>query len=155
MLLANLAGFLVIVDSPWDQPTARLWAMMCLAAGALGGFLFGVPKVNSGPAVPGETLRPNSNIEVVSDWLTKIIVGVGLVEFRKLGTLIKGVAQQLGQSLTPSADVHLQSNAASFAEALILYFFAAGMIQGYLLTRMYIGVQFGESDSSGQKPKVG
>ncbi|HTW22589.1 MAG TPA: hypothetical protein VMD78_03265 [Candidatus Baltobacteraceae bacterium] len=135
MLLANVAGLLVILSSPWHQSPAMLWAIMCLATGALAGFLFGVPRVN-----PDETrrtgLRPNTNIEVVSDWLTKIIVGVGLVEFHQVGGFLKEVARELGQALSP------QIGAESFAQALIVYFFVAGAIQGYLLTRMYLTEQF-------------
>ena len=60
--------------------------------GGLPGFLFGVPRTataiydmghgaassNSEPTVtPGRTL-PNTNLEQVSDWLTKVLVGVTL-----------------------------------------------------------------------------
>jgi uncharacterized membrane protein len=135
MLLANFAGFLVISSTGAPHPIAYLWAMMCLASGALVGFLFGVPKFNP-EAAKEATLRPNSNIEVVSDWLTKIIVGVGLVEFHHIGEFLTGISSDLGQALAP------QTGAASFAKALIVYFFIAGIIQGYLLTRMYVGRQF-------------
>lgn len=135
MLLANFAGFLVISSTAAPRSVAYLWAMMCLASGALVGFLFGVPKFNS-EAAKEAALRPNSNIEVVSDWLTKIIVGVGLVEFHHIGEFLTGISSDLGQALAP------QTGAASFARALIVYFFIAGIIQGYLLTRMYVGRQF-------------
>jgi hypothetical protein len=140
MLLANIAGFLVILRSPWSQPPARLWAMMCLAIGGLVGFLFGVPRVNL-EALRSTKLRPNSNIELVSDWLTKIIVGVGLVEFHKIGEFLTRVSLELGQSLAPK-----ETGAVSFAKALIVYFFVAGAIQGYLLTRMYLSGEFRSAD---------
>lgn len=74
------------------------------AAGAIGsfaGFLFAVPRyqqtnseakkaataevTSHGQSQPPVALyQRNSNLEQVSDWLTKIIVGVGLVEFRKI-----------------------------------------------------------------------
>jgi uncharacterized membrane protein/uncharacterized protein YneF (UPF0154 family) len=135
MLFANLAGFLAISKTTGTHSVAYLWGMMCLATGALVGFLFGIPKINPEAARPAD-LRPNSNIEVVSDWLTKIIVGVGLVEFQKIGEFIARISRELGQSLAP------QTGAESFARALIIYFFVAGIIQGYLLTRMYVGRQF-------------
>jgi hypothetical protein len=117
--------------------------MMCLATGALAGFLFGVPRVNQ-DASKSAALRPNSNIEVVSDWLTKIIVGVGLVEFRSLGTFLNGISVDLGAALVPPGVVSGAIEAASFGKALIVYFSVAGMIQGYLLTRMYLTEQFQE-----------
>jgi uncharacterized membrane protein len=138
MLLANLAGFLDIWESPKPHSVAYLWGIMCLATGALVGFLFGIPRVN--PEVePASALRPNSNIEVVSDWLTKMIVGVGLVEFRNIGQFLNRISLELGQALPP------QTGGASFAKALIVYFFVAGIIQGYLLTRMYVGRQLAEN----------
>jgi uncharacterized membrane protein len=139
MLLANLAGFAIIRTSARGYATVHLWGMTCLATGALVGFLFGVPRVSMdrGTRV---THRPNSNIEVVSDWLTKIIVGVGLVEFRNLAGFLNALADDLAQSLTPPARV-------GFAQALIVYFFVAGVIQGYLLTRMYLSRQFEAEES--------
>jgi uncharacterized membrane protein len=138
MLFANLAGFLAISKTTGPHSVAYLWGMMCLATGALVGFLFGIPKLNP-EAARADELRPNSNIEVVSDWLTKIIVGVGLVEFKNIGEFIARISRDLGQALAP------QSGAESFARALIIYFFVAGIMQGYLLTRMYVGRQFQDS----------
>jgi hypothetical protein len=146
LLAANGAGFLAIQISPWNHASAFLWAMMCLAAGALVGFLFGVPRINL-EATKLRALRPNSNIEVVSDWLTKIIVGVGLVEIRSIGQFIRGTSVELGQALTPQMASQAQVAAgAAFATGLIVYFFVAGVIQGYLLTRMYLSEQFQEID---------
>ena len=51
--------------------------------GGLFGFLFGIPKVPEGPA-NGLALRSNTNLEQVSDWVTKIVVGVTLVQFGEL-----------------------------------------------------------------------
>jgi uncharacterized membrane protein len=147
MLLANLAGFLLIIWSlPWHYATASLWAMMCIATGALVGFLFGVPRVNLDQS-KSITHRPNSNIEVISDWLTKIIVGVGLVEFHNIGAFLRGISAELGSSLAaqPSAQTEVEST--SFAKALIVYFFITGIIQGYLLTRMYLSGRFQEYET--------
>ncbi|HET6231780.1 MAG TPA: hypothetical protein VFE05_17020, partial [Longimicrobiaceae bacterium] len=139
MLLANVAGFAIISTSAPGYGTVHLWGMTCLATGALVGFLFAVPRVSM-DAAKTVTHRPNSNIEVVSDWLTKIIVGVGLIEFRDLGAFLNGLAEDLAQSLAPARSM-------AFAQALIVYFFVAGMIQGYLLTRMYLSRQFEMEES--------
>lgn len=76
------------------------------ASGAVGGFLgflFGVPRlmqrVNRTEAAPGSeqtftnlgagktsrSVAANSNLEEISDWLTKIIVGVALVQAQQIG----------------------------------------------------------------------
>jgi hypothetical protein len=141
MLLANVAGFLDILGTDWNQNTARMWAIMCLAVGATAGFLFAVPRANP-EAAPVKGLRPNSNIELISDWITKIIVGVSLIEFRKIGAFIDAVSIQLGRSLLISPMTQSEADATSFAKALIVYFVLAGAIQGYLLTRLYLTQEF-------------
>ncbi|PDT91636.1 hypothetical protein CO669_06500 [Bradyrhizobium sp. Y36] len=139
LLMSNCAGFLAITFGPQgNRGTAYLWAMMCIATGALVGFLFAVPRVN--PSVPSRSaLVANTNIEQVSDWLTKILVGVGLINFRQIGGFIDGLAVDLAQSLgTQAAPV-----GKPFALSLIVYFFVVGLIQGYLLTRLFLSRQFG------------
>jgi uncharacterized membrane protein len=132
-LASNCAGFIAIWASPVrDHATADLWAMMCLAAGAFIGFLFGVPRINPN-AKESAYLLPNTNIETISDWLTKIIVGVGLINFNEIGGFLKLISNQLAASLAMDAP---------FAMALIVYFFIAGLIQGYLLTRMFLSPKF-------------
>ncbi|MFE8601787.1 MauE/DoxX family redox-associated membrane protein [Archangium violaceum] len=141
MLAANAVGFLVIWASRWAHTTAVIWGLMCLAMGALVGFLFGVPRVTL-DAARRVTHRPNSNIEVVSDWLTKTLVGVGLIEFHAIGGFVRNISAELGRALSLQAGDQSESPATSFAQALIVYFFVAGIIQGYLLTRMYLSAQF-------------
>lgn len=140
MLMANVAGFAIIRPTARPFATVHLWGMTCLATGALIGFLFAVPRASTDPTLL--THRPNSNIEVISDWLTKIIVGVGLIEFRQLGEFLNGISVTLAQALEPRTT-------AAFAQALIVYFFVAGIIQGYLLTRLYVGKQFEGLESRG------
>ncbi|HEX6372833.1 MAG TPA: hypothetical protein VF006_28180 [Longimicrobium sp.] len=142
MVLANLAGFWVVRISPVHGSTAQLWAMMCLAVGGLLGFLFGIPRVTL-DGTDRVTHRPNSNVEIVSDWLTKIIVGVGLLQFHSLGRFVDRVSTDLGQALGGGN----AARASSFARALIVYFFIAGVIQGYLLTRMYLSERFEEFEA--------
>jgi uncharacterized membrane protein len=133
LLVANCAGFLAIMASPLGKPaTAYLWAMMCIALGAFVGFLFAVPRFNP-QAAKTAVLLPNTNIEQVSDWLTKIIVGVGLIHLKEIGAFL--VAQSNDLATAIGAD-------STFALGLILYFFVAGVIQGYLLTRLFLAWQF-------------
>ena len=143
MLAANIAGFLVVMSSRLGSTTAYLWALMCLAVGGLVGFLFGVPRVSLGEKT-AVTHRPNSNIELLSDWLTKIIVGVGLLQFHKLGAFLDKSSRALGAALSTTDAVR----ASAFALAIIVYFFVAGVIQGYLLTRMFLSERFEELETA-------
>ena len=69
------------------------------------GFLFGLPKTappagafgaaptTGSAAAPqgpssGQRYRPNTNLQEVSDWLTKIVVGVGLTQVANLNTYL-------------------------------------------------------------------
>lgn len=135
LLAANCAGFLAIsVGPPGSFGTACLWAMACIACGALIGFLFGVPRINPRVEFEGQLVH-NQNIEAVSDWLTKILIGVGLVNFSAIGAFVSRLSRDLaagigGPDYTP------------FATGLIVYFFVVGIIQGYILTRMFLGNEF-------------
>jgi uncharacterized membrane protein len=138
LLMSNCAGFLaIIVGIPGQVATASLWAMMCIAIGALIGFLFAVPRVN--PEVRANSaLVTNTNIEQVSDWLTKILVGVGLINFKDIGRFLDRLSGDLASSLGTEATPVSKPLALS----LIVYFFVIGLIQGYLLTRLFLSKQF-------------
>ena len=52
MLAANVAGFGALAASPWYRALVDVWAMACLASGALIGFIFGVPRWHCTPRTP-------------------------------------------------------------------------------------------------------
>jgi hypothetical protein len=105
-----------------------------IAVGALLGFLFAIPRstpsrvVDDG-APTGAGLTVNANLVEISDWLTKILVGVGLIELGQLSTgyqgLVRGVSDDLGQG----------RGVASGVGALLLFSLAVGFMSGYLVTR--------------------
>lgn len=71
--------------------TALFVAGVALATGGMAGFLFGIPRSAQEPqgsaGLPLEQAseyKVNTNLEQISDWLTKIIVGIGLTQ---LGTV--------------------------------------------------------------------
>ncbi|MEU1421537.1 hypothetical protein [Kitasatospora sp. NPDC005751] len=98
--------------------------------GALG-FLFGVPRARGGPAgEPHGSYAPNTNLEQVSDWLTKVLLGVGLTQLGSLGERL----HQLGAALAPALGGG--EGAAPFAAALVLYFLVLGFLTGWLVTRL-------------------
>jgi hypothetical protein len=111
--------------------TAVLVGGASAALGAFVGFLFGVPKALQSNAGSERTSRfaSNSNLEQISDWLTKILVGVGLVQ---IGSL-PGALGQLGATLKPSFG-NLDSSPA-FAVGLVIYFFFIAFMLQYMWTR--------------------
>lgn len=137
----------------WDGlPIALLWAFACVAFGGIVGFLFGVPRVipedqarsNNGVGADARAnrLMANTNIEQISDWLTKIIVGVGLINLSAIPDYLDRLAQNLSKGL----GVGYGLGAHSFSVALIVYFTIVGFIAGYLLTRLYISPLIGNAD---------
>src|SRR4051812_22645802 len=82
-------------------------ALAAATAGAVAGFIFGIPRSLQGdaPAADGvmrgavATPRDNTNLEQISDWLTKILVGVGLTQIGHLGAALAGVSERVAQGL--------------------------------------------------------
>jgi hypothetical protein len=108
-----------------------------LFAGLLVGFLFALPKVREHATVSKESaLTTNTNLDKVSDWLTTILVGLGLVE---LGKAAHGIGR-LGHSLAPALGG--SASAQTLGIALMLYATTAGFLLGYIWTRIDLSERF-------------
>lgn len=140
LLASNCAGFLAIYTrDTFGYSTAVMWALMCLCLGALIGFLFAVPKSNPEHS-SRQAFFANTNIELISDWATKIVIGLGLIHFQEIGQFVAIKADELNGVLrVPNGS---GADHTLFAQALIVYFFVLGLIEGYLLTRMFLVSQF-------------
>jgi len=140
---------------------ALIWGFGFCVSGMLLGFLFAIPRIlpagaiiappraangsgkrETDPAATGILSHPshspseiNSNLVEVSDWLTKIIVGVGLVELKHLPTAARGVADYIAPSLGLAPAM-----AAPVAGGIMLFYSVLGFLIGYLLTRIYLAV---------------
>jgi CheY-like chemotaxis protein len=106
-------------------------------SGLLAGFLFGIPRSGNTENEQGKNgatatvlYKPNANLEQISDWLTKILVGVGLTQLTRLPGFLHKTAAALAPGLGGSqASVVL-------AATLLVYFSLAGFLMGYLWTRL-------------------
>lgn len=114
MLVGLFAVFVYAVESKdWTRfftsvGTGVVVAAASVLVGGLFGFLFGIPRTSEQPPRPvlppasadsnnaedpgsaQDTIRqrdyqPNTNLEQISDWLTKILVGVGLIQIKQIG----------------------------------------------------------------------
>jgi hypothetical protein len=114
---------------------ALLVAAGAFAAGGMLGFLFAVPRVVA-PATStteGPVLRSSNNLEEISDWLTKILVGLGLVE---LGKIIASGSDFM-KFLEPAfGDKARGGKAVALAD--ITFFAVAGFIALYYITRVFV-----------------
>lgn len=107
-------------------------------SGGLLGFLFGLPRYLSNPDAPSKNYTRNDNLMQISDWLTKIIVGLGLTNLYNIPNLLDGFGVRAG--------VLLHDNGAVLAEGILIYFSICGFLLGYLWTNIdYIPI-LSESD---------
>jgi hypothetical protein len=111
-------------------------AAAALFAGLLLGFLFGLPKTIDLRSGAKARLTTNTNLDQISDWLTKILVGLGLVQ---IGKLTRGVSN-LGGSMAPGLGGG--SGAKVFGVALLVYSILDGFLVGYIWTRIDLSKRF-------------
>jgi uncharacterized integral membrane protein len=127
---------------------ATMFAAAALVAGALLGFLFGIPRTSQSKdgqtktepkeqtdeeddQKGEETYASNTNLEQISDWLTKILVGAGLVQLGKVGQLFNSIGDNLGPAFGEGKTGQV------FAIATFCLYLLLGFLIGYLWTRLY------------------
>lgn len=135
--------------------TTKSWTLLTIEAligtaavsvGGLLGFLFGIPRTirprNAESPTDGATRRdsaaapyePSNNLEQVADWLTKILVGVGLVELGKIGNALAQVGEQVAKSVAPPP-----AGTNVVTEVILIAFATIGFLASFLWTRIYYG----------------
>jgi hypothetical protein len=131
---------------------AVMWMLACLTCGAAVGFLFGVPKIvqddgsvigtaGGGTGASGYRPQVNTNLTEISDWLTKIIVGLGLINLKEIPALLAGAAAELAGGLAAGAPPPT-----AFAYGLITCFSTLGFLFGYVSTRLFLAGAFSRAD---------
>lgn len=139
-----------------------LWCVACISVGGTVGFLFGIPRAGTqalaveqregGSAVAvvdtpargkPEGGRPNTNLEEVSDWLTKILVGLSLVHLKTIADEVASISNNAAHAIRA---IPTESDI-STATALVVGFSVLGFLAGYLYTRLFLQGAFMRSDS--------
>lgn len=127
--------------SPWQDGV--LWILYMGAAAALAaivGLVFGIPRARAEyNAEQSERYSSNSNLEQISDWLTRLLVGAGLVELTSLPGLVDDASSFFGENMSVS-------NARAFTAAALAYGTGLGFGAGYLWTRLRFRVLLEWSD---------
>lgn len=136
-----------------------LVAGAALLSGFLLGFIFAFPRVG-GKGGRAATAQPagvetensseqqgalpyNANLVEISDWLTKIIVGVGLVELHSIPAKLGALSYYLAPGLLPASCVGgspcgeplMVGQAAGLA--ILIFYFALGFLLGCVWTMVY------------------
>ncbi|MFT3697453.1 MAG: hypothetical protein QM831_30200 [Kofleriaceae bacterium] len=117
-----------------------LVSMAALAIGGFVGFLFGLPKAvaETADSPRKHAYTTNTNLEQVSDWLTKILVGLGLSQLAQLPDVSRGLGDYVStvsQGVSPAVVV-----------ALLISFAILGFIAGFLVTKFDLGDAIDEHD---------
>jgi len=101
----------------------------------------GAPASAPSSRQPGApTLQTNTNLEDMSDWLTKLLVGVGLTQLQKVSPTLRGFGDYVGGVVGLGGAVGL------FAQGIVVYFSVLGFLSGYLVTRLFLAGAFSEAD---------
>ncbi len=121
-----------------------------LFVGGLLGFLFGIPRTvlesQSGPDTQdidqtesseggrrGIGFQANTNLEQISDWLTKILVGVGLTQLSGISEGLRAIAEYVAPGLGNFA------SSLAFGMAILVFFLVCGFLFSFLWTRAFLG----------------
>lgn len=147
MAIFLLAAILLVALFGWSISSLpllfieMLLALSALSVGGLFGFLFGMPRGTGDSSSKEDTTadgsmpyRPSNNLEQISDWLTKILIGVGLVELREIGVILAQLGHLVAGSLSippPGTEVVTQ--------AVVIAFLILGFLASFLWTRIYYG----------------
>lgn len=125
-----------------------MFAAAALVTGALFGFLFGVPRELATPSVvksaDGKALAsssPNTNLEQVSDWLTKILLGATLTQLGNIGSA-------LSHLFTAEAPAIGGRSGVAMAGAINIFMAGIGFLFGWLHTRLFLGKLMDQLDAA-------
>jgi hypothetical protein len=153
VMLISLGVIVAVAGKRSGGPLMSAFAAL-MAGGGIG-FLFGIPKIlqsDRAPESDGTTAEAqrtityrqqvNTNLTEISDWLTKIIVGLGLINLKEIPEYLDRTARNLSRGITP------ESIAASvpFATGVLICFTVLGFLFGYLSTRLVLQSAFSRAD---------
>jgi Putative Ig domain len=126
-----------------------LTALAAFLSGCLIGFLFGIPRaVSSGKSrldPASNEYAPSSNLAEVSDWLTKLLLGAGLVQLTHLGAPIAHLIDTVAAGLTATAATTVPSSAAKvMAGSILIGYVAIGLLDSYVVTTLWYQNRLGK-----------
>ena len=147
---------------------ALMIAVSALVSGAFVGFLFGIPRtlqqrdsqknqdIDSGKdKLSGLTYQVNTNLEEISDWLTKIMVGIGLTQIPGIINALKKYSNYVdAYGFNRFENIKVFAGAKVFAGTLLIYFLIYGFFVGYLWTRLSLARAFRHADIDEVEDKI-
>lgn len=100
------------------------------------------------------TPTPHTNLEEIADWLTKLILGAGLVELTRLKAPIAQLASFMARGVNPPPfllgvhEKYEDPGSQAIALSIMGFFSASGLLYGYLWTRYQQALKAGPSEDA-------
>jgi hypothetical protein len=122
-----------------------LVAAAATAAGAVLGFIFGIPRTldpaaraavataaeRDGQAADSHALlAANTNLERISDWLTTLLIGATLVQIKDIAAWVGSLGKNITTGGATANDAVIP--------IIIIYYVALSFLGVYLITRLYL-----------------
>jgi hypothetical protein len=148
-VLGLLFGIPKSVSDPTSAPPARPQGRASARSPAR------VPATKEGEehppaeAAPRSSYMVNTNLEQISDWLTKIIVGVSLTQIPTIREQFVNVAKYFGEGLAVG-NVGDGKAGTVAAALIIIYGLTTGFLAGYLFTRIFLPGAFRRADKEAE-----
>jgi hypothetical protein len=163
-IVAGVVLIALLATSPRSFAAGCLLALAAATTGSLAGFLFGLPRStrieatttgaagdpNTKTVVASAGYRANTNLEDISDWLTKILVGLGLTQLGSIPGQFKSLMDTVKVVLGTSDD------ASAIAGSVIVGYVILGFLATYLWARTRLSQAFrlGDQDPSARLDRV-
>jgi hypothetical protein len=162
--IALVVGVVVLALCSCERKHAwQFFAVELLLAGAatsggvLVGFLFGIPRTlqerisqprpsQAGSGSAAQASGVNTNLEEISDWLTKIIVGVGLVQLYYVPEKLMEMGDYFSAAF--SSDITIPG---PIVNLIIWYFAIFSFLLGYLWTRLFLANEFTRAERASRE----
>jgi hypothetical protein len=149
-VLFGSIGLIVVLIGIYANQADHGWAVFAggslaafgaFAVGALLGLLFGVPHSAEKSTTSSTTwaLIPNTSLDQISDWLTKILVGVGLTQLFEIPSKFQALASYL-------APVFGGTDASKgFSLAVVISSSIVGFLASWVWTRLLLSADLAQA----------
>ncbi|WP_194139794.1 pYEATS domain-containing protein [Flavobacterium hungaricum] len=152
-LIGLILGVIVVIGFPLASTgngfslvfIGLLLAMASLVCGFFTGTLFGMPKRNE---TDSSDYTLNNSLVEISEWLTKIIVGLGLVNLTKVPDYLNSVGQFVKKDCKDTCYVDF------YAMCILVYFSILGLYMGYNYMRLVLSPQYKIADDNMLKKQL-
>jgi uncharacterized membrane-anchored protein YhcB (DUF1043 family) len=155
LLIGSLIGFFGLFGYAFNVPLVGtrlffigfLLAITTFVSGSFIGTLFGMPKRNTAEDT-NSTYTLNNSLVEISEWLTKIIVGLGLVNLKQLPGQLMSIGEFVSQATGGKG-----LGVTVYVNSIVVYFGVFGVFIGYNYMRLVLSQKYKTVDDSMVKIK--